>query len=92
MKKLILVLLLVLSFGLFACEKPHEHKYVNGACECGEKHNCVYVEGVCECGAKENVHTHAYGEWEVVKEATEQEEGLKERTCECGEKQTEKIE
>ena len=92
MKKLILVLLLVLSFGLFACEAPHEHKYVNGACECGEKHNCVYVDGVCECGAKENVHTHAFGEWEVVKEATEQEEGLKERTCECGEKQTEKIE
>ena len=59
MKKLILVLLLVLTFGLIACEEPH---------------------------------THEYGEWVVVKEATEAEEGLKERTCSCGEKETEKIE
>ena len=36
-------------------------------------------------------HTHEFGEWVVVKEATEAEEGSKERTCECGEKQTEKI-
>ena len=37
-------------------------------------------------------HTHKYGEWVVVKEATITEEGSKERVCECGEKQTEKIE
>ena len=37
-------------------------------------------------------HTHAYGEWVVVKEATELEEGLKERVCSCGEKETETIE
>ena len=91
MKKIVSFLLIILSLALFACQTPHEHKFVNGACECGEKHNCVYVEGVCECGALEP-HTHEYGEWEVVKEATETEEGLKERTCECGEKQTEKIE
>ena len=36
-------------------------------------------------------HTHEFGEWVVVKEATEAEEGLKERTCECGEKETEAI-
>ena len=36
-------------------------------------------------------HTHEFGEWVVVKEATETEEGLKERTCECGEKETEAI-
>ena len=36
-------------------------------------------------------HTHEFGEWVVVKEATEAEEGLKERTCECGEKESEKI-
>ena len=36
-------------------------------------------------------HTHEFGEWVVVKEATEAEEGLKERTCECGEKESQKI-
>ena len=30
---------------------------------------------------------HEYGEWEVVKEATETEHGLKERTCPCGAKE-----
>ena len=90
MKKTILIMLLILTIGLFACDTPHEHKYVNGECECGEKHDCEYVNGKCECGALEP-HTHEYGEWEVVKEATETEEGLKERTCSCGDKQTEKI-
>ena len=59
MKKTILIMLLILTIGLFACEEPH---------------------------------THTFGEWVVVKEATEEEAGLKERTCECGEKETEVIE
>ena len=42
--------------------------------------------------ACEEPHEHAFGEWVVVKEATELEEGSKERTCECGEKETETIE
>ena len=37
-------------------------------------------------------HTHEFGEWVIVKEATETEEGLKEKTCSCGEKETEVIE
>ena len=68
-------------------------------CECGEKetetiakleHVHHFVDGKCECGEVEG-HTHAFGEWVTVKEATETEEGLKERTCECGEKETETI-
>ena len=43
------------------------------------------------CVACQEEHTHEFGEWVVVKEATEAEEGSKERTCDCGEKQTEKI-
>lgn len=34
---------------------------------------------------------HSFGEWEIVKEATVTEEGLKERYCTCGEKETEVI-
>lgn len=91
MKKILSVLFLIIfTFAFIACETPHEHNFVNGSCECGEKHDCEYVDGKCECGALEP-HTHAYGEWVVVKEATETEEGLKEKTCSCGDKQTETI-
>ena len=37
-------------------------------------------------------HIHEFGEWVVVKEATEEEAGLKERSCSCGEKETETVE
>lgn len=36
-------------------------------------------------------HTHVYGDWTVVTEASCTNEGLKERVCECGEKETETI-
>ena len=98
MKKAILIILLIVTIGLFACDKPHEHAFgewvvVKEATELEEGSK----ERVCECGEKETqaieklAHTHAYGEWVVVKEATEEEEGSKERTCSCGEKETEAI-
>ena len=46
----------------------------------------------CTCGEKMNVSDHTFGEWNVTKEATEEEKGLKERTCSvCGFKETEEI-
>ena len=39
-----------------------------------------------------DVHTHNFGEWEVVIEPTCTEEGLRERACACGEKESEEIE
>ena len=36
-------------------------------------------------------HVHEYGEWEVVKSASEAEDGISERVCACGEKETEVI-
>ena len=99
MKKLILVLLLVLTLGFIACEEPHTHAFgewvvVKEATE----EEAGLKERTCACGEKETEtiekleHVHAFGEWVVVKEATEEEAGLKERTCECGEKETETIE
>ena len=41
---------------------------------------------LCACG-----HEHAFGEWTTVKEASCTEDGLKERVCKCGEKETEVI-
>ena len=46
-----------------------------------------------QCGlpAPDLEHTHSFGEWTTVKEATETEDGLKERYCDCGEKETQDI-
>ena len=46
----------------------------------------------CSCGEKLNLATHTYGDWKVTKEATETEEGSRERTCTvCEYVQTEAI-
>ena len=42
----------------------------------------------CDIG---NLHTHAYGEWETIKEATCTEDGQRARSCSCGESETEVI-
>lgn len=38
----------------------------------------------CMCGDIKDEEAHSYGEWKVVTEATEDNEGLKEATCSCG--------
>ena len=45
----------------------------------------------CSVCGEEEVEAHSFGDWTVTKEATEEETGLKERSCKCGEKQTEVI-
>lgn len=46
----------------------------------------------CSCGEKSEESSHNFGAWTVVKEATEEKEGTRERACMiCGYKQTEKI-
>ena len=46
---------------------------------------------ICECGQKLNEEAHAFGEWKVEKEPSEDEDGEKSAECECGYKKTEKI-
>lgn len=46
----------------------------------------VLCLSLCACG-----HTHAFGEWTTVSEATCTAEGSRERVCECGEKETEAV-
>lgn len=48
-------------------------------------------ENVVPSDPSEPTHTHKFGEWTIVKEATTTEEGLLERVCECGEKETKVI-
>ena len=37
-----------------------------------------------DCGAIQNIHTHTFGEWNLVKENNCSTAGLELRTCECG--------
>ncbi|MDD6204772.1 MAG: hypothetical protein PUC05_07270 [Firmicutes bacterium] len=47
---------------------------------------------VCSCGETMDADAHTFGEWETISEATENETGLKERTCTvCGYKETANI-
>lgn len=46
---------------------------------------------VMSCLALTACHEHEFGQWTVVSKATCTDAGLKERICECGEKQTEVI-
>ena len=44
------------------------------------------------CDVKMDVAAHSYGDWKIIHEATETEEGLKERTCSvCGKRESEEI-
>ena len=47
---------------------------------------CAFL---ASCGMKDPYHTHAFGDWRVISEATCTKNGLRERVCECGEKETE---
>ena len=54
----------------------------------------TYHWHVATCGHAEEVSdkaVHTFGEWTVTKEATEDAEGVKERSCSCGYKETAKI-
>lgn len=45
----------------------------------------------CECGAYKEWSAHSFGQWEIVQDSTTSEEGVKERSCECGRKERAKI-
>ena len=94
-KTFLIVMLTMILVVFFGCKPNHEHDYKETKVEpsCTEQ---GYIEFKCECGDsyKDNfvkAKGHLFGEWVVVKEATVTEEGQKMRTCECEEKETEKI-
>ena len=82
------------SFTEATCQAPKTCK-VCKATE-GEKLAHTY-DNACDvncnvCGETRTVGDHAYGEWVVVKEATKDEEGKRERVCSaCGAAETEAI-
>ena len=77
------VLILFLLLTLVGCGHKHEYSEEVVKPTCTEQ---GYTKYTCECGETYNGNTvealgHSFGEWDVVKEATEKEKGLKERTC-----------
>ena len=81
-------------------EKPHSHTYVEDVSlrvepTCGKTGKKVEV---CSCGDKVETiipatGNHSFDEWKVVTPATQETEGLEERTCqECNKKETRPIE
>lgn len=84
-KKNLLIALLMLIFSLCACVTEHVHffteKVIPPTCT-----DVGYTLYKCRCGEeyKDNEvpkTDHEYGEWYIVKEATEHEKGLKEKKC-----------
>lgn len=59
-------------------------------CDEEEKPNDTNDDVIDDGGNEE--HVHAFGDWVVAKEATCTDDGEKERTCKCGEKETSGIE
>ena len=73
----------------------HNLKTETTAATCKEEGSVVTTCTRCDYTKTETLAktSHTFGDWEVVEEATEDEEGLEERTCSvCGEKETREIE
>ena len=74
-----------------------EHNYVTVVVIAPTCENQGYTTYTCECGYTDvgdytNKKGHSFCDWITVKESTTTEEGKRERSCICGEKETQTIE
>ncbi len=68
-------------------ECPHIHAPASDTWSKGDTEHYQ----ACECGEKLNLGEHVFGEWAIVKEATETTNGTQKRECEvCGKPETQK--
>ena len=89
--KLFLTILLGISVVFFSCKDPEvEHKHnFSEKWEIDE----YYHWKKCSCGEIDFVAEHSFGDWQVIKAATEEAEGKQERKCTvCPYTETEVIE
>ena len=88
--------------GSVSSGEKHIHNYVSTITKkatCAEEgeitYTCIATNGTCDKKTYTEVvpkKAHTYGEWKVVKEATETEEGLKSHSCTvCGAEETASI-
>ena len=81
-----------------AASGPHEHSYSRTLTKLPSCMEDGIITYTCECGDSYTepypmIGNHSWNEWEIVTEATETENGLKQRTCRrgCGAVETEVI-
>ena len=94
LKWLALILIVSLIFGMIACKQtvePHQHVFAKEWTKDANYHwhraTCRHTSEVSDKAA------HTFGDWTTTKEATEEAEGSRERTCSvCGYTATEAIE
>ena len=85
--KILTVLGVLLAMGLTACGGPKSSEPQPG----GDSGSGAQPSQSSDEQPSSSTHKHSYGEWQTTKPATCTEDGEKERVCECGDKQTEKI-
>ena len=85
-------------YNVIVCDREgcgFMNRYATGVVDHAWKEATCTEPRTCQrtgCAATDGVENgHSFGDWVTVKEATLTEEGLKERTCSCGEKETESI-
>lgn len=74
------IVCVLISATMFSMKPPRAVSYAETG-NCQHEYDDDYCDDECNrCGEK-RTPKHYFGEWTVVKEATNDEEGLKERTC-----------
>ena len=85
MKKIIFILLITVTcLSIASCDISFYLDYIDGYLN--------NEDGNPSDDDQTTTHVHEFGEWKVVKEADEFENGREERVCACGEKETKTIE
>lgn len=70
-------------------QSTHEHTYANTYSTNEYIH---WYDDTCGHGTKMNIEIHTYGEWSIIREATEESKGSMKRTCSvCGYEDIEEI-
>lgn len=52
----------------------------------------LFMSFLVACNSQTKTHEHTFGEWEIIKDASCSQTGLRQKNCSCGEKQIEAIE
>ena len=89
---LLLVALLTLTLLFVACDNNKDPKPPVGSDEQSSEETDAPDEGTSAPETETDVHSHSFGDWTTVKEATCTEQGEQQRSCECGEIETQNVE
>ena len=88
---LLIVIFLMLTLLFVACDNGEDPQQPSDTIE-EVTTSTVETPGETTSTPETEPHEHAFGDWTIVKEASCTEQGEQQRTCECGEKETQSIE